>query len=134
MVLSLEGKESCLPVLRVFTVLLFNECKGFPALVVGTITSRGAQLRITSEPPDSVCWRCGLAFPTAVEMPWHLSLWFCFLCLAGCPPACRWAQMPCCSAIRTRGRVACCCCGTGHQLVALGIVGLVLRPRPGFDS
>lgn len=81
MVLSLEGKESSLPVLRVFTVLLFNKCKGFPALVVGTITSSGAQLRIASEPPDGVCWCQELAFPAAMELLWHLSLCPC----RGCP-------------------------------------------------
>lgn len=59
MVLSLEGKKSSLPVLRVFTVLLFNKCKGFPALLVGTITAEEphAQLRI----PLSL----GLAFADA---------------------------------------------------------------------
>lgn len=48
MVLSLEGKKSSLPVLRVFTVLLFNKCEGFPALLVGIVTVEEprAQLRI----------------------------------------------------------------------------------------
>lgn len=48
MVLSLEGKKSSLPVLRVFTVLLFNKCEGFPALLVGTIIAEEprAQLRV----------------------------------------------------------------------------------------
>lgn len=43
-------------------------------------------------------------------------------------------QMLCRSAIRTCGMAAGHRCGAEHQLVALGIVGLDLRPRQGFDS
>lgn len=93
MVLSLEGKNSSLPVLRVFTVLLFNKCEGFPALLVGTITAEETRA-------------LGLALLTGVEMPRHLTR-----ALAGVscpsrsvPSAWRGAGMPCCSAIGTHGR------------------------------
>lgn len=103
----------------------------------------GARLRITSEPPDGICQS---ALPTAMEMPWRLSLGP----LQGVSCQSRSAssaslaahlhsgglrcQMPCHSAIRTHGRAAGRRRGTGHQPVALGIVGLDLRPRQGFDS
>lgn len=48
MVLSLEGKKSSLPVLRVFRVLLFKQMRGALGPLVGTITAEEprAQLRI----------------------------------------------------------------------------------------